>query len=134
MSCQVAPLSWDQWLFCIAMGMIAFPAGFLLRLIPVPERHFVEVLQFWNAVHPVRVTRKVRYGEIDDADALEMVEASLLPNDEALAEIERDKVEKKRLQTEENERKLTAYAAERAAARDLEKARKADEVPSKVMK
>ncbi len=129
---QVAPLSWDQWLFCIAMGAIAFPMGFILRLIPVPERHFVDLLQFWNKVYPVRVTRKVRYGELDDENAVEMIEASLLPSDAALAEIEAEKAERRRLQAEENERKLIAYAAEREAARqrenDLKKAQKADGV------
>ncbi len=114
------------------MGAIAFPMGFILRLIPVPERHFVDLLQFWNKVYPVRVTRKVRYGELDDENAVEMIEASLLPSDAALAEIEAEKAERRRLQAEENERKLVAYAAEREAARraenDLKKAQKADGV------
>jgi Ca2+-transporting ATPase len=127
---KVAPLSWDQWLFCIAMGSIAFPAGVILRMIPVPDRHFVDILQFWNRVYPVRVTRKVRYGDADDEDAVEMIEASLLPNEEALAEIEQERQESRRLQAEENARKLTLYAAERAAAKkaadDLQKTEKAE--------
>jgi Ca2+-transporting ATPase len=42
---KVHGLSWDQWLFCIAMGALELPLGFILRAVPVPERHYFEILQ-----------------------------------------------------------------------------------------
>jgi Ca2+-transporting ATPase len=44
---QVAPLSWDQWLFCIAVGLSSLPFGFLLRALPVPKRHVVDSFRGW---------------------------------------------------------------------------------------
>ncbi len=95
---KVTGLAWDQWLFCIAVGSVSLPLGAILRALPVPERHFVDILQFWNPVQEVRVTRRVVYPTNDEGDELEMVEAQLLPNEEALTEILRHKEDKKQLQ------------------------------------
>ena len=90
---KVTGLTWDQWLFCIAVGAVELPLGFLLRAIPVPQdRHFIDILQFWNVEKPVRVTRKVV--ETFDGDEFEMTEATLLSDKEALGEIEQEKIRK----------------------------------------
>ena len=31
------PLPWQAWLFCIAVGLVGFGWGMLLRLLPAPE-------------------------------------------------------------------------------------------------
>lgn len=41
---QVEPLTWSMWLFCIAIGLVTIPLGIVLRLIPVPEAHIVDIL------------------------------------------------------------------------------------------
>jgi Ca2+-transporting ATPase len=52
---KTAPLSWDQWLFCIAMGSGALLSGFLLRCIPVSEeRQFLDILKFWVRLPKLR--------------------------------------------------------------------------------
>jgi len=33
---KTVPLTYDQWLYCILIGYMTLPFGFLLRLIPVP--------------------------------------------------------------------------------------------------
>ena len=59
---KVAPLTWDQWLFCIGIGLISLPLGVVLRTIPVPTRHFIDILQFWNRNPQLRLTeRKVEH-------------------------------------------------------------------------
>lgn len=105
-------LSWDQWLFCIAIGALELPLGFLLRMIPVPERHFIDIMQFWNPHDPVRVseTKYVPiYGE-DGDEMVEMVEAPLLPKEEALAEIERERLAAKERKAVEDKAKLEKWA------------------------
>jgi len=34
---KTRPLDWDEWAFCVVIGSIALPLGFLSRFIPVPE-------------------------------------------------------------------------------------------------
>lgn len=81
---KVTGLSWDQWLFCIGIGAGSLPLGFILRLIPVPERHFTDILQFWNRPGETRHTTK----EVDNYDGMdfELVSAKILPTEEALEE------------------------------------------------
>jgi magnesium-transporting ATPase (P-type) len=123
---KVRPLSWDQWLFCIAMGTIEIPVGFLLRALPNPERHYIDIIQFWNKVEPVRVT-KTSFEQLYDSDSEEirMVEAKLLPYEDALNEIEAAKLEKRKQDEEEDARKLAAYAEEAAEHKAQKKAQKA---------
>jgi len=33
---KTVPLSWDEWLYCVLIGYMTLPFGFLLRLLPVP--------------------------------------------------------------------------------------------------
>ena len=34
---ETDPLSWREWLLCVALGALAFPVGVLMRFIPVTE-------------------------------------------------------------------------------------------------
>ncbi len=124
---KVKGLSWDQWLFCIAMGMIEIPVGFFLRALPVPERHFIDIMQFWNKVEPVRVT-KTSFERLydNDSEEIRLVEANLLPYEQALNEIEDSRREKLRVQAEEDERKLASYAAEETTRKAVKAEAKAE--------
>jgi len=33
---KTVPLEWDKWLYCVLIGYMTLPYGFLLRFIPVP--------------------------------------------------------------------------------------------------
>jgi hypothetical protein len=81
---EVAPLSWDQWLFCIAIGLVSLPLGVVLRLLPVPDRHYWDIIQFWNTSAPQRhtVVESAEY----DGEEIELVTANLLPYDAAMEE------------------------------------------------
>lgn len=41
---QVEPLSWSMWLFSIAIGFVSIPLGIVLRLIPLPETHVIDII------------------------------------------------------------------------------------------
>ncbi len=88
---KTSPLSWDQWLFCIAMGTSSLITGFLLRLVPTPESpHLMEVLEFWNkkpVLMPVEKER-VTVAGID----MDMVSVNMKDKDKKRIEEERKKV------------------------------------------
>ncbi len=52
---KVAPLSWDQWLFCIALGCSCLVVGAVLRLVPVPKRHLVDIVAIVMGAHELTV-------------------------------------------------------------------------------
>lgn len=79
---KTTSLSWDQWLFCIAMGSGSLVAGFLLRLIPVSEeRHIMDILVFWNRPTPLRPTQKYIVSFVSGQE-YEMTSCTLLGNDD----------------------------------------------------
>ena len=45
---KVEPLDWSEWLSSVAIGAFSLVLGFLVRFIPVPERHFIEIFFFCN--------------------------------------------------------------------------------------
>ena len=121
---KVEPLSWDQWLFCIAIGSLELPIGVFLRTLPVPDRHYVDILQFWNSQPPTRVTTKNYESIYGDEQEIEMIEANLLPESEALDEIDAERERKAELKKIEDARKLEKWAAlreDRDALREEEK-------------
>ena len=104
---RVTGLTWDQWLFCIGVGAMELPVGFILRCIPVPERHYLDILQFWNVEPNLRVTRKTC--EEFEGVEFEFVEASMLSEKDAMEEIEKEKqrkIEQRKLLIEETQEEL----------------------------
>ena len=107
-------LSWDQWLFCIGVGALELPLGFIIRALPVPDAHYLDSLQFWNRAPVIRSTRIKAEPFYRDGAELQFVEADLLPELDALEQIalERKRLaEEKRIQDAE---KLARYAHLRA--------------------
>jgi hypothetical protein len=123
---KCAPLSWDQWLFCIAVGLVELPLGFLFRAIPVPEKHFVDILQFWNEEGVQRVITKKETSLIG-ADEVEMMEVELLPYEAAMEAIEEKRLQDEEEKKKEDAAKLERYAEERVILEEERKAAKAAE-------
>lgn len=70
------------------MGALSLPIGFLLRAIPVPERHIADILHLQQE-KPKRVLRH-EFVQWIDGEEVPMYEAKLLPPEEALKEIEEE--------------------------------------------
>jgi magnesium-transporting ATPase (P-type) len=45
---KVDKLSWVQWVSCIGIGAFSLVLGFIFRLVPVPQRHFMDIFFFWR--------------------------------------------------------------------------------------
>ena len=107
-------LSWDQWLFCIGVGALELPLGFIIRALPVPNAHYLDTLQFWNRAPILRTTRIKAEPFYRDGTEMQLIEADLLPEEEAFQQIEQERerlAEQKRI---DDEQKLARYADLRA--------------------
>ena len=78
---KTSPLSWDQWLFCMAMGLSSLVAGVVLRLIPVQDSpHIFDILAFWNRPPRLRPGIKeivIFNGDDGRGEEMEMFSAQL---------------------------------------------------------
>eukprot|EP01125_Pyxidicula_operculata_P002922 TRINITY_DN1285_c0_g1_i1.p1 TRINITY_DN1285_c0_g1~~TRINITY_DN1285_c0_g1_i1.p1 ORF type:complete len:1037 (-),score=200.32 TRINITY_DN1285_c0_g1_i1:62-3142(-) len=61
---KTVPLTWDQWLICVAIGALSLVVGTLLRLIPVPLEEWE--VEFDEETEGKTTTTKISDQEVED--------------------------------------------------------------------
>eukprot|EP01091_Cochliopodium_minus_P021301 TRINITY_DN967_c0_g1_i3.p1 TRINITY_DN967_c0_g1~~TRINITY_DN967_c0_g1_i3.p1 ORF type:complete len:1042 (-),score=346.69 TRINITY_DN967_c0_g1_i3:10-3135(-) len=74
---KVHGLNFVQWISCIGIGAFCLILGFIARMIPVPEKHFMEIFTFWKTTKNKHEKLKDKEQEREFIESMHMKEIDL---------------------------------------------------------